>query len=82
VQSIAADAIAEAIPVEPKTTAPVFNLTESQRLILDQLDTEPIGVDQICDGTGLDVSLVMRELTFLSLKGAVQRVDGQKYKTR
>jgi DNA processing protein len=57
-----------------------FNLSEQQQLIVDQLSGDAIGIDTLIDRSGLDASIIMRELTFLSLKGAVQRVDGQNYK--
>jgi DNA processing protein len=59
---------------------PVFNLTDQQQLIVNQLSSEAISIDLLIDRTGLDASIIMREMTFLSLKGAVQRVDGQNYR--
>jgi predicted Rossmann fold nucleotide-binding protein DprA/Smf involved in DNA uptake len=55
-------------------------LSDQQQIIMDQLGTDAIGIDALIDRTSLDVSVLMRELTFLSIKGAVQRVDGQTYK--
>ncbi|HSV13394.1 MAG TPA: DNA-processing protein DprA, partial [Tepidisphaeraceae bacterium] len=49
-------------------------LSEGQRQIIAHLDGEPVSVDQIIERSGLDASAVMRELTFLSLKGVVRRV--------
>jgi DNA processing protein len=70
------------IPVEPtEPAAPVvFNLSEQQQMIVNQLGSEPIGIDDIIDRTGLSASIIMREMTHLTLKGAAQRVDGQKYR--
>jgi DNA processing protein len=61
-------------------TKSVIQLSIIQQSIVDQLSVDPIGIDTLIDRTGLDASVIMRELTFLSLKGAVQRVAGQKYK--
>jgi predicted Rossmann fold nucleotide-binding protein DprA/Smf involved in DNA uptake len=36
-------------------------------------------VDAVCDATALDVAVVLRELTMLTLKGRVRRVDGQRF---
>jgi hypothetical protein len=57
----------------------VWKPTEQQQIIIDQLGTDAISIDALIDRTGLDVSILMRELTFLSIKGAVQRVDGRNY---
>ncbi len=55
------------------------HLNDHQKLILANLDETASGIDQIMEFSGLDASVVMRELTFLCLKGAVRRVDGQTY---
>jgi DNA processing protein len=61
--------------------APV-GLSEQQRSILLGIDTEPTSVDTIVERTTLPVHLVLQELTFMSLKGVVKRVDGQTYARR
>jgi DNA processing protein len=67
-------------PAPEPVLQPAIALTELQTNILDHLGTDALSIDALIDGTGLDASVIMRELTFLSLKGAVQRVDGQKYR--
>lgn len=62
--------------------APEIGLTERQRDILLSMGTDPIGVDQLIVQTSLPAPAVMQELTFLSLKGLVRRVDGQTYVRR
>jgi DNA processing protein len=57
-------------------------LSEQQRAVLMGMDTEPMSVDAIVERTTLPAHAVMQELTFLSLKGAVKRVDGQMYAKR
>jgi DNA processing protein len=57
-----------------------FNLSDQQQLIVDQLSSDAVNIETLIDRTGLDASIIVREITFLSLKGAVQRVDGQTYK--
>jgi DNA processing protein len=64
-------------PDPPKAEA--ASLTESQRLILTHLNTEPAAVDQIIERSELPANVVLRELTFLSLKGVVKRIDGQTF---
>jgi DNA processing protein len=54
-------------------------LTDEQAKILSQIDGQPTSVDQIIERTQLDAGMVMRELTFMTLKGVVRRVDGQTY---
>jgi DNA processing protein len=80
-ESISPAPVMDAAPI---TTAPpppkVFNLSEHQQQIVDQLGSDAIGIDALVERTGMEVSIIMRELTFLSLKGAVQRVDGQNYR--
>jgi predicted Rossmann fold nucleotide-binding protein DprA/Smf involved in DNA uptake len=55
------------------------SLNDGQRTIIAHLDGEPVSVDQIIERSGLDASAVMRELTFLSLKGIVRRAGGQMF---
>jgi DNA processing protein len=57
-------------------------LSERQRLILAGLGTDGANVDAIVERTGLPAHVVLQELTFLSLKGQVRRVDGQTYSPR
>jgi DNA processing protein len=54
-------------------------LSAGQRTIIAHLDGEPVSVDQIIERSGLDASAVMRELTFLCLKGLVRRAGGQMF---
>jgi predicted Rossmann fold nucleotide-binding protein DprA/Smf involved in DNA uptake len=58
------------------------HLSDEQRAILAQLDGEPIDVDLIIERTSLPAQIVLKELTFLALKGQVRRVGGQKYAKR
>lgn len=65
-------------PAEP--AAPIASpATDVQRQILEALVLEPAGVDRIVDVTGLDVPIVLRELTVMSLRGLVRRVEGNTY---
>lgn len=64
---------------EPKPAAPSFAATDRQRLILDAIGTDVVDVDTICDRAALPVSQVMAEMTMLTLRGAVKRVDGDRY---
>jgi DNA processing protein len=55
------------------------NLTDRQRLILSHLDSESLHVDQLIERTALPPQEVLGELTLLSLRGIVRRVDGQSF---
>jgi DNA processing protein len=54
-------------------------LSERQQLILDGIGTDQASVDALVERTELPAHVVLQELTFLSLKGQVKRVDGQTY---
>jgi DNA processing protein len=54
-------------------------LSERQRLVLSGLGTDGANVDAIVERTELPAHVVLQELTFLSLKGQVRRIDGQTY---
>jgi DNA processing protein len=70
-------------PVPPATSAdpaPIASLTERQQKILDQLRLgDSLSVDQIIETAGLEAPVVLQELTFMTLKGLVKRVDGQTF---
>ena len=76
----AEEVVAEAItPCEP--SAPV-GLSEQQQRILLGIDTDPTSIDSIVERTELAVHVILQELTFLTLKGVVRRVDGQTFARR
>ncbi len=55
------------------------NVTPQQSRILEQLDSQPMTVDQLIEQTALPASAILQELTILSLRVFVKRVDGQTY---
>jgi DNA processing protein len=55
-------------------------LSVQQQTLMQHLSSEAISIDAIINRSGLDVSSVMRDLTFLSLKGFVKRTEGQSYR--
>lgn len=71
--------VADAEPVGNGSASKFDGLGEQQRLILEHLGGAETNVDGLADATGLDVGVILRELTFLSLKGLVKRVDGQTF---
>lgn len=54
-------------------------LSEPQQRILKELSSDALSTDALAERASLDVAVVLRELTFLSLKGLARRVDGQSY---
>lgn len=54
-------------------------LSDRQRSILAEMGGESAAVDLLIARTGLPAQVVLQELTFLTLKGRVKRVDGQTY---
>jgi DNA processing protein len=63
----------------PVESLPADGLSERQRSILSEMGTDPAAVDVLIGRTSLPAHVVLQELTFLSLKGRVKRVDGQTY---
>jgi DNA processing protein len=58
------------------------SLNERQAAILATFDGEPLGVDQVIERSQLPANIVLQELTLLSLRGALKRVDGNTYAKR
>jgi DNA processing protein len=72
--------LAEPAPLDSQPAAPsAIGLSDRQALILKHLDGDAAGVDVLIDRTGLDASAVLQDLTLLTLKGLVRRVDGQTF---
>ena len=74
-------------PAVPDPTPPPMNeadwlpnLSPTQQTLMQQMSSDAISIAAIIDRSGLDASVVMRELTFLSLKGFVKRTEGQTYR--
>lgn len=63
----------------PASIAVPSGLSEQQQSLLTVITLDPRNVDSLAEASGLEVSVVLRELTLLTLKGRVKRVDGQQY---
>jgi predicted Rossmann fold nucleotide-binding protein DprA/Smf involved in DNA uptake len=57
----------------------MIDLTDRQRLIVSHLSVDPVHVDALIERTELSAQEVLQELTLLSLKGVVKRIDGQSF---
>lgn len=66
------------VPALRVETASV-SLTDRQRLILSQLGNDPTNVEGLIERTALPAQDVLQDLTLMSLKGVVLRVDGQSF---
>jgi DNA processing protein len=66
---------------KPQAAEPV-GLSEQQRAIVLQLGTDAVDVDTLIERTSIPAHQILQELTFLSLKGVVRRIDGQTYARR
>ena len=60
---------------------PIVPLSEQQARVLAAIES-PTGVDTIIDRTAIPAHVVLQELTMLSLKGLIRRVDGQTYERK
>jgi DNA processing protein len=75
----------EALPTTRSIASPAGEqpgLSERQLLILGGLGADGANVDAIVERTELPAHVVLQELTFLSLKGQVRRIDGHTYARR
>jgi DNA processing protein len=74
-----------AAPEVPAAGADGRNLTglnENQIALVSAMTGDAIDVDTLAERSGLEISVVLRELTFLTLRGQVRRIDGQQYALR
>jgi DNA processing protein len=72
-------------PSTPRASAAIddtVGTTDRQRVILEQIGNEPVAVDFLIDRTALPAHVILQELTFLTLKGRVRRIDGQTFARR
>jgi DNA processing protein len=67
---------------KPLADASAGALSERQKQILEHIGVDHASVDVLVERTELPAQVVLQELTFLSLKGQVRRVDGQTYARR
>lgn len=67
-------------PAAPPPQTPRFEtLSERQKRILQAIGLDPTGIDGIITASELPAEIVLQELTMMSLRGMVKRVDGQNY---
>lgn len=69
-----------AVPAEGPL--PTAGMTESQQMICRVLKGTDLSADEIMQQTGLEASVVLRELTLLGIRAAVKRTENQRYTLR
>jgi DNA processing protein len=67
---------------EEQASAPIENLSQRQRHVLGHLEKSATTVDILMERTQLPAHVILQELTFLTLKGVVTRIDGQSFARR
>jgi DNA processing protein len=72
-------AVAQKAAPPPSDETGLDGMTDRQRAIWAGLSAEPTAIDALMERTDLPAQIVLQELTFLSLKGRVRRVDGQTF---
>jgi DNA processing protein len=63
----------------PAPGAAPINLSERQAKILTVMGTDPINIDLLVDRSALPAHEILQEMTLLTLRGQVKRVDGQTF---
>jgi DNA processing protein len=76
------DLFVESAPASPSVARPNTTFSDRQRQILEAFGSEASDVDSIIARTGLSPETVLQELTVMSLRGLVRRIDGQTYQRR
>jgi DNA processing protein len=57
----------------------IIPTTDTEALLLKQLASEPIHIDQVCRGSGLPISTVSSTLAIMELKGLVRQISTMNY---
>jgi DNA processing protein len=68
-------------PPAPPAPPPI-DLTDRQSRILSLMGSEPMNIDLLIDRSSLPANEVLQEMTLLTLRGQVKRVDGQTFVRR
>jgi DNA processing protein len=63
----------------PLAAVQEISLNDAQARIVSGIDDDPTALDTIIAASELPAEVVLRELTLLTLRGVVKRVDGQNY---
>jgi DNA processing protein len=69
-------------PMRPVPLPAFENVSERQKTLLERLGPDPMNVDTLVELTDLPPHVVLQEMTFLTLKGHIRRIDGQSWSRR
>jgi DNA processing protein len=72
----------EELPAQPPQAPKEIILTDRQQVVLASIEDDPTNLDAIIERSQLPAQVVLQELTMMTLRGAVKRVDGQTYVKR
>jgi len=67
------------VAAQPPETPAGVALDARQQRIVDEIGAEPTPLDTIIARTDLPAEVVMQDLTMLTLRGVLKRVEGQVY---
>jgi DNA processing protein len=73
------DPLFDKAPDQGRETKVTLSLDDAQASIIEALKDNELDAESIIEQTSLQAGVVMRELTMLSLKGLIRRIDGNKY---
>jgi DNA processing protein len=62
-----------------KTALKIIPENETEKILLDLLDAEPLPVDKLVIQSKLNISVVNSTLSILEMKGYVKNLGGQTY---
>ena len=57
----------------------ILPTSDTESLLLKQMDTEPTHIDEVCRGSGLPISTVSSNLAMMELKGLVKQMGAMHY---
>jgi DNA processing protein len=73
----------EPAPLPRSVPVPSFDgMTERQTKLIESFGPDPMSVDTLVELTSMPAHVVLQEMTFLTLKGQVRRIDGQTWARR
>jgi len=76
------DQVTEDVVTKVTTPSPKTELSNARQRILGAVDGQELDADGIIDSTGLPAQIVMQELTLMTLKGLIKKVDATRFAKR
>ena len=66
-------------PVESLQRAIRIELTDQERIIMDNLGQDPVHIDELANTVDMNISSLLQILLKLELKNAVQQIGGKQF---